>query len=363
MKHGIVEAVRNNRLPHALLLTGPDGVGKLPLATAIAQYVNCLEPTETDSCGKCSNCLKIAKTIHPDVHYVMPIISKTEGGKQLLTADFFEGFREKFVEEPYTSFAAWQRILDGDNKQLMISVGEIRELKRKAFLKAFEAKYKVFIVWNADRINVQGANAFLKVLEEPPERTLFLLTCSEPSRLLTTIQSRCQRIGLGRIPAAEIGAYLTAHKHATSDHAAEVAAVAEGSLAAACDFLQESSGDMYNQYAEWLRSVYSGNFVKITAAVEPIQSAGKEAQRMFLAYSVKKLRDSLLVGIGAEQLAVATSREMEFHRNFGKLLTPEKAERMVALIDESSRFVAGNASASMTFSVLSLKLHTILRSA
>jgi len=198
------EALQHNRLAHAIMLTGPAGVGKLAFANAIAQYVNCLNPTENDSCGKCSSCIKIRKAIHPDLRFVLPIISKTEGGKRYLTQDYFAQFRAPFVEDPYFSFSQWQQTLGGESKQLFISVNEIRELKRNVFLKAFEAKYKVVIVWQAELINREGANAFLKLLEEPPDKTLIIMTCSDPTRLLTTINSRCQRIPLHRIPKAEI---------------------------------------------------------------------------------------------------------------------------------------------------------------
>ncbi|RMG54864.1 MAG: hypothetical protein D6722_28555, partial [Bacteroidetes bacterium] len=215
----VQEAIRHNRLAHALLLTGPAGVGKLALATAIAQYVNCEQPTGGDSCGRCPQCLKISKGLHPDLRYVLPIISKTSGGRRYLTADYFDEFRQAFFADPYFGFAAWQRTLGGANKQLFISVHEIRDLKRGVYLKSFEGAYKCIIVWNAEYINTEGANAFLKLLEEPPDRTLILMTCSDPSLLLTTINSRCQRIPMQRIPTADIEGYLVRRKGVPAEQA------------------------------------------------------------------------------------------------------------------------------------------------
>lgn len=362
-KHSVQEALQHGRLPHALLLTGPDGIGKLAFATAIAQRVNCAAPTpDGDACGKCLHCQKIQKVVHPDVHFVLPIISKTEGGKQLLTEDFFGPFREQFSQDGYTSFEAWQKMLDGDSKQLMIGVNEIRELKRKANLKAFEAPHKVFILWNVDRMNVQAANAFLKLLEEPPEKTIFILTSSDASRLLTTIRSRCQRIGLGRVPAEEIAQYLMRTRNLPHSYAHEISLVSEGSVSAAISFSDESSGEVFSRFTEWLRAVYSGNYAKITDQVEHIESQSKEFIRLFLAFSVKKLRDSLLFSLGMDQIALSTQQEAEFHRNFSKVLTPAKVGRMVAEIDKTSRHIAGNANPQMALSALSLRMHGIIRS-
>lgn len=362
-KHSVQEALQHERLPHALLLTGPDGVGKLAFATAIAQRVNCAAPTpEGDSCGKCLHCLKIQKVAHPDVHFILPIISKTEGGKQLTTEDFFAPFRERFAADGYTSFEAWQKMLDGDSKQLMIGVNEMRELKRKSSLKAFEAPYKVFICWNVDRMNTQAANAFLKLLEEPPERTIFILTSSDASRLLTTIRSRCQRMALGRVPADAIADYLVRTRNVPHGHANEIAAVSEGSVSIAISFAEESSGEVFVRYTEWLRAVYSGNYAKIQDQVEHIESQSKEFMRLFLAFSVKKLRDSLLFSLGMEQIALATPQEADFHRNFSKVLNADKVGRMVVKMDEASRHIAGNANPQMVLSALSLRMHGIIRS-
>ena len=164
----IQDAIQQNRLPHALLLTGPAGVGELPLALALAQYINCRNPLQGDSCGTCSNCIKIHKAIHPDLTFILPIVSKKISGKQVLSDEHMDLFREQFLKNSYLNPSTWQQSLGGESKQLMISVHEIRELKRSIFLKAFEAPYKVIIVWQADRINKQGANAFFKVTGGAP---------------------------------------------------------------------------------------------------------------------------------------------------------------------------------------------------
>ena len=357
----VQSAIQKGRLPHAMMLRGPAGVGKLALANAIAQYINCLDPSPEDSCGKCSNCIKIAKGIHPDIHYVLPIISKKEKGKQWLTEDYFDEFRPHFFQDPYFSFEQWQQTLGGDNKQLMISVHEIRALKRKVFLKAFEGKYKVLILWQAERVRTEAANAFLKLLEEPPDKTIIIMTCSDPSQLLTTINSRCQQVAVGRLGKEEIQQYLQEKKELPADRAENLAVLAEGSIGQALTYIEESKQEMNDHYAAWLRMIYTGHYGRIHKEIEPISRESKEFQKLFLIFAVKKLRDSLLFHLGLEQLSLATSSEREFQQKFSQLVNPEKVEKMAALMDEGYRQIAGNANAAMVFAALSLRLHGVLR--
>ncbi len=360
-KAHVLAAIARGRLPHALMLRGPAGTGKLAMATAIAQYINCLNPTEEDSCGKCSNCIKIAKGIHADMHFVLPIISKKEKGKQWLTEDYFEEFRPHFFEDPYFSFEQWQQTLGGENKQLMISVHEIRALKRKVFLKAFEGKYKVIVLWQAERVRTEAANAFLKLLEEPPDKTIIIMTCSDPSQLLTTINSRCQQVSMGRLDKAEIQAYLQQSKGLEADRAESLAAIAEGSIGQALAYIDEEKMAMNTLYAGWLRMVYTGHYGRIQKEIEPISRESKEFQKLFLIFAAKKMRDSLLFHLGLEQLSLATTAEREFQSKFSQLINAEKVEKMVALMDDSYRQIAGNANAPMVFAALSLRLHAVLR--
>ena len=358
----LVEAVKHNRLPHALLLTGPAGVGELPLALALAQYVNCLQPENQDSCGKCSNCIKIHKAVHPDLNFIFPIISKKVSGKQLLSADHMDLFRENFLGNPYLNPSNWQQAQGGESKQLMISVHEIRELRKAIFLKAFEAPYKVVIVWQADRINIQGANAFLKLLEEPPEKTIFILTSSRPDSLLTTILSRCQRLSLERIEERLIREFLVTQKQVEDSKAQEVAEISAGSIGNAQEFLEENTLTLSQTYMNWLRAVYAGNYAKIQEQLGPIQSGSREWQKLFLNIALQKIRDSLHYHLDLPQLALSPQAELDFQQKFAPYVSPAKVEKISKELEGSLRQISGNANPHMTFSALSIKVHQILRS-
>jgi len=362
--HHIQDAIANNRLAHALLLVGPSGVGSLALAVALTQYVNCLNPTsDHDSCGKCSSCIKISKGIHPDIKYVLPIFSKTEGGKRLLSDSFFDQFRSHFFEDPYFSLDNWQETLGGVNKQLFISVHEIRELKKGIYLKSFEAKYKVLIIWHAELINKEGANAFLKLLEEPPERTLIIMTCSDPSKLLTTINSRCQRIRLSRIPKDQVQGYLQNQRGLPLEEAQDLALISEGSISQATALLSSHNQTLHQVYIEWLRAIYKGDYQDIQDHVGKILEESKEFQKRFLQVAVRKMRDSLLYHLGVHQLALAPKKEQAFQENFAKVMNPDKVEEAVALIEDSLRALTGNTNPQMVLTALSLRMHGILRRA
>ncbi|MCI4666679.1 MAG: hypothetical protein MRZ79_00860 [Bacteroidia bacterium] len=358
----VQESIEKGRLAHGILLMGPQGVGKMAMATAIAQYVNCLQPKDGDSCGKCSACIKISKGIHPDLTYILPVISKTEGGKRLLSASYFDQFREEFFTDPYYGFSEWQQQLGGMNKQLFISVHEIRELKKGIYLKSFEGKYKVVIIWNAEKINVEGANAFLKLLEEPPERTLILMTCSDPSLLLTTINSRVQRIMMGRIPEAEVLTYLQEKYQVEEGRAKEIARISEGSLGQARTYLSEGSQSMSRHYAEWMRAVYMGDYQKIQDQLDGVIEESKEFQKLFLEFGIKKMRDSLLYHLGISELALATDEETKFQENFSKVVNPEKVEQIITQMEDTYQAISGNANPRMGFTALSLRMHGILQS-
>lgn len=359
-KDTFFKMVNEGRIPHAMILKGADGVGKLPFAKAIAQFLNCEDPTPTDSCGKCASCSKISKAIHPDLHFILPIISKREGGKQWTTEDYFIDFRNHFLEYPYMSMGDWVEILGGENKQLSIHIHEIRELKRKMSLKAFEGNHKIVIIWNAERINPNAANALLKLLEEPPEKTHIILTVQDPSQLLTTIDSRCQRLVLHRIKEEEIVKRLVKNHGITEEHATQIAQISDGSIARADELVKETTNNILELYKTWLRNCYEGNYEAIHEWTSQMARENKEFQKMFLSFGVSKLRDSMLFSFQVDQLALVTDEERKFHQDFAKLLNVRKIEDMVRLTENALHNVSRNANSQMVFSVLCLQVHGAL---
>ncbi len=359
-KDSFMRMVKENRVPHALILKGKPGIGKLAFANAIAQYVNCENPTETESCGQCSSCSKIKKGIHPDVRYVLPIISNKVDGKNPVSDDFFPQFREQFFGHPYYSFNAWVAQMQGESKQVGIRINEIRELKRKISLKAFEGKYKVVIIWNAEKINNEAANAMLKLLEEPPERTMIIMTVSDTTGLLTTINSRCQRVQMHRIDEAALSAHLVAAHGLSQDRAMQIAQLAEGSVSEAEDMVQESNRSLSELYMQWLRTCHKGEFGEIQDLVEQVSKESKEFQKLFLSYALQKVRDSLLFSFHADHLSATTAEERDFQQKFSKFIQLNGIDELSRLLEDSLFYISRNASSPMVLSVLSLRIHSLL---
>ncbi len=359
-KATIRQMVQEQRLPHALILKGSPGIGKLAFANAIAQYINCENPSDGDSCGVCASCNKIRKGIHPDIRFILPIISKKMEGKQALSDDFFPQFRDHFFKQPYYSFNEWVTLMQGENKQVGIRIQEIRSLKRKIQLKAFEADYKVVIFWNAEKINTEAANAMLKLLEEPPERTILIMTVSDTTQLLTTINSRCQRVQLHRVPDPEVENYLVTQHGIGSDHAHQVTQLAEGSISRSLELVRESNKSLSELYISWLRLSLKGQFDEIQDWVGLVSKENKEFQKLFLGYALQKIRDSLLFSLNTPQLAGATPEEREFQKKFSRFIQSKGIEKMARLMEDALYHISRNANSQMVFTVLSLRVHSLL---
>jgi DNA polymerase III subunit delta' len=351
--------MKEDRLAHALILKGKSGIGKLAFATAIAQFINCEQPGLEESCGKCASCVKIAKGIHPDVRYVLPIISGKQEGKPPVSDDYFPQLREVFFGNPYYSFNEWIALMDGDNKQVGIRIHEIRELKRKITLKAFEAKYKVVIIWNAEKINTEAANAMLKLLEEPPERTIILMTVSDTSQLLTTINSRCQRIQMHRIDDKDLAGYLVTRHGLSEDHAFQLSQLAEGDITRALELAHETNKNVSELYMNWLRLCMKGNFAELQDWCELVVKENKEYQKLFLGFALQKMRDSLLFSFQAFSIAQVSAEEKAFQEKFSKFVSMGSMEQITRLIEDALYHVGRNVNSQMVFSVLSLRMHSL----
>ena len=359
-KETIRTMVSEQRLPHALILKGQPGIGKLAFPNPIAQFINCENPSDGESCGVCASCVKIRKGIHPDVRFVLPTVSAPGTGPKTVTDDFFPLFREQFFKKPYFSMTNWVALMQGENKQLGIRIHEIRELKRKMQLKAFEATYKVVIIWNAEKINREAANAMLKLLEEPPERTVMIMTVSDTTQLLTTINSRCQRVQLHRIQPEIMEQYLIDNYKLSPDRSQQVTQLSEGSVTKAIDLVNDANKSLSELYMHWMRVAMKGQFALIQEWVETVTKENKEFQKLFLSYAIQKIRDSLLFSFDIPQLATATKEEIEFQKKFSRYIQLNGIDKLARLLEDGLHFISRNANSQMVLTVLSLRIHSLL---
>lgn len=358
IKAHLVQTVKDNRVSHAQLFLGPEGSGSLALAVAYAQYVNCENKQEDDSCGVCGSCNKYQKLIHPDLHFSYPFFAK---GKDEVAATYLEEWRNAFLENPYMGLDFWRRHLDAENKQANINIAEAHDIIKKLSLKAFEAEYKVLIMWFPEFLDVQG-NALLKLIEEPPAKTLFLLVAENQDRILNTIISRTQLVKIPRLSHDDITLFLMQRRNALAQKANEIAFMADGNLQAALDLLEEESNPYFDLLLHWLRFVVTDTGLHIIRLCEEdFPKLGRENQKNFLLYAVNMFRQIVLMQQGLHQLVLLQGQELDFVQKFSSNFKIEQLEAAIDLLEKTHYKVERNANPKILFLDLSLQLVLIFK--
>lgn len=359
IKNKLIQTVKNGRISHTQLFLGAEGVGALPLALAYAQYINCLAPTETDSCGVCPSCVKFDKLIHPDLHFTFPTIAIE---KKKLSNDFMEEWRAAFTQNPYISELEWLLNLDAEGKkQGNITAEECRDIIRKLGLKPYEAKYKTVIIWLPEYLKLEG-NILLKLLEEPPAQTLILLVAQDADRVIATILSRAQTLRVARLTEDEVAYYLSSRLEADLQTAQAIARISEGSIAQAATLLKAGHANYFELFSTWMRLCYNSRkeLEKLTAWVDQTATEGREFLKSYLAYCQHMLRACFIYKFGTEELLKLTDQEKDFISKFSASLTQDNIPAIVHLVNQSSMHLERNADLKITFLNLSLYIGRLL---
>lgn len=362
----LVQGAARGRIGHAQLFTGDEGVGALPLAIAYAQYLNCTDRRDGDSCGQCPSCRQLAQLAHPDVHFVFPVNTpkgKSSGEKPL--SDHFMPQWRRLVAETggYFSEPMWYSAIEIDNKQGNISTFEADEIIRKLSFKAFESEYKIVIVWLPERMNTQAANKLLKIIEEPWEKTLFLMVSEAPDRLLPTILSRTQGVSVPAIPDDQAAAWLTARKNLAADDAAKIARLARGSLLEAQRILnqREVQDEYFELFVRLMRLSYEDRHLELLEWAETAASMGREEQKQLMENSIRLIRDSYMLTAGVDRIAFLSGREYEFCRKFAPFVHNGNIEQLVAEMESVIRQVAQNGNPRIIFPHFALTISKLIK--
>lgn len=364
-KQTLIRAVQNNHVAHALLFDGPPGSATLALALAFAAYVNCEDRQPTDACGRCASCIKMRKLVHPDVYPVFPVAStpKLKGN----TSEAFMPLWRDFVgQHPYRTLPEWLDFFGADNKQGNISAEEARNIVRKLSLKAYEGAYKVMIIWLPELMNVTSANALLKVLEEPPPQTLFLLATNAADKLLITILSRTQRVAVRAFTDDEVAMHLRQHLNLDEKRARQVAYLADGNLSEALQMVGDEPDrdrglDRHAWFADWMRLCYRQDLIALVKQADQFDALTKEKQKGLMDYSLSLCRDLFLWKHQATPLLRLPEEERTFIDNFAKVLEVPHLERVIDGLNEASYHIERNARAKMVMLDLSLYVSRLIR--
>ncbi len=365
LKAKLIQTIREGRISHAQLFWGAEGSGNLPLALAYAQYLNCANRTETDSCGLCPSCNKIQKLIHPDLHFAVPVNStkSVPADKKPITDHFLPQWREALIANPYLTEAGWYAAMDLDNKQGRISVYEANRIIEKLNFKAFESEYKILLLWLPERMGAEGANRLLKLVEEPPDKTVFLLVCEDPNRVIKTILSRAMPVRVPPIAEADICRALEQRAQVAAPLAAKVARLSEGSYSRALELLQSDSEK--SEYFEWftfmMRNAYAGNFLDLLDWLDELSKAGRERQKNFLLYAQQMLRESYMFNRGAEKAVYLMGEEESFAHKFSPFVNERNAEELLRQLNLAFGHIGQNGNPTMVFTDMFLQIGRLLR--
>ena len=373
VKRRFIRTVTEQRIPHAQLLRGPEGIGKLGLAIAYAQYICCENRTATDSCGICSSCVKYKKLAHPDLHFVFPVI-KPPSRTSVVCDDFIAEFRKMVLDNLYFGVNEWYAKISGDAKQGMIYGNESEEIIRKLSLKTYESEYKIMIIWLPEKMNVTCANKLLKILEEPPEKTVFLLVSNEPDHIITTILSRTQHIHIPRLSETEItNALLNNDDLDIEDEDANYAAhIANGSYLNAKAVLNEGDENKQNfeRFMMIMRLAWQVGNKKDHASLKTLKkwsddmaaaAMGRERQKNFLSYAQRLTRENFILNLQQPELNYLTSSEAGFSQRFSPFINERNVEDIMVEFDLAERQIEQNVNAKMIFFDLTLKIIMLLK--
>ncbi len=351
IKTKLIQTVRQNRVSHAQLLLGPPGSGKLALAFAYAQYINCEQKGDDDSCGRCPSCLKIGKMIHPDVHYSYPVIPRKSGDKPKST-DYLNEWREACGQNPYLNLNQWLAHIQAENKQGNISVAECHDIIRKLNLRTFEARYKILILWHPEYLKEAG-NVLLKIIEEPPENTLFLLVAEQPELILNTILSRTQLMRINRIAPMDLQTALQERHGQSPETAGQLASLTEGNYNEALSLLESETNDQTPMFREWIGLLLSKQGPDQVAWVDRFGKIGRENQKHFLRYVLHFMREAMLSTINGSNRI--TAEENEIAARISDRLDYSTVEWLVGELEKAHYHIERNANPRILMLDLSIR--------
>ncbi|MCJ0741821.1 DNA polymerase III subunit [Pedobacter montanisoli] len=357
-KKHLLQTVKENRISHAQLFLSPSGSGALPLAIAYAQYINCEDRTETDSCGACASCRKYEKYIHPDLHFSYPFFASKD---IKVATDVLEEWRQMLLENPYFDLDIWRSQLNADNKQANINMAECHDIIKKLSFKAFEAQTKVLIMWLPEFLDKEG-NALLKIIEEPPAHTLFILVAQNQEQILSTILSRTQLVKIPKLTDTDITTYLIEKAGVSQNLAEEFSFLADGNLIEANTLVNDISNNNAGYFAEWLRMGYGNKVSAMIAFTETAASWGRENQKNFLRYGINFLRECSLILSGAENLVKLPQSTMEVAQKLSvHVLSMPMIEALVEELEKAHYHIERNANPKILFLDVSLQLVKIIK--
>ncbi len=359
IKRRLTAMADEGRIAHALLFAGAEGTGALPLAIAFAQYINCTgSRSGGKACGQCPSCVKYDRLVHPDLHFVFPIITS---GPESKCDDDLKAWRQQLAEQPYFGLKQWTERLGG-SKAAVIPVTAAQAVMEKLSLKTYEARYKVMIIWLPEKMNESASNKLLKILEEPPAGTVFILVSEQTYGILPTILSRTQALRIPAIDDEAMAAELAARHHMEPDAARRTAHVAQGNMVKAIELA--TGGGTADEYLELfmrlMRTCYTRKVPDIIALSDDLARLSRDGLRNWLTYCLHMLRENFVAGLGESRISYMTDAEAAFSERFAAFVHIGNVEEMAREINLAIAQTEQNGNARIITTDLMLKLTVLL---
>jgi DNA polymerase-3 subunit delta' len=363
LKKQLIKGVQANHIAHAQLFLGRPGTANLPLALAYANYLNCENRGEEDACGSCPSCLKNTKYIHPDFHFSFPVAANEDvkSDQAKISNNFLKYWRSFLIADPFQSVENWVDHIGVGNKQLNISRDESRQIIKNLSLKAFEGKYKIMLIWLPEFFHPSAANALLKIIEEPADKTVFLLVSNNHEKLLGTITSRTQSVFVPAYSDEEVKQYLVDKHDVALSKAVQLAHIAQGDLHKAIGLKDDLADDTQKEFESWMRECYTADYGQLVRRSEQFHKWSKINQQQWLIHAGDIIREALIAGIQSDELMRIPAAHKTFVQNFSKTVSIEKAAEMSALLSDSAYYLERNASPKMTFMNISIEFMKVFK--
>ncbi len=354
--------VKEGRIPHAQLICGPEGVGTLPLAIAYARYICCTNRGETDACGECPSCVKFNKLVHPDLHFVYPVVKK-KSGKDVVSDDYISEWRSFVISNPYFGLNHWLDEMGAENAQALIYAKESDEIVRKLSLKSSEGGYKIMIIWLPEKMHPVCANKLLKLLEEPPAQTVFLLVSETPELILPTILSRTQRFNIRKLNETDIAETLQQKYGLQQQDAESVARLSNGNFIQAMEtiHLSEDNKLFFDLFINLMRLSYQRKLREMKLWSEQVAAMGRERQKNFLKYCQRMIRENFIYNFRERDLIYMNNEEKNFSARFAPFVNERNVMGIMHELSEAQAHVEQNVNPKMIFFDFSLKMIVLLK--
>ncbi len=360
IKERLIESFKQGRVPHAQLFSGIEGNGKMALALAYAQYINCANRCENDSCGVCPSCVKYSKLEHPDLHFSFPVVKK--GSSDTFSDDYIKEWREFLHQSPYISINNWVNELGAENKQPQIYEAESKRILQKLSKKAYESEYKVLIVYSPERMNVTCANKLLKLIEEPEPKTIIIFVSDTPEQIITTILSRCQNVVIPPIKEEDLAEVLVNLRALDDRSAVELARMSSGSYLRAQELLVQSESDQFNfeQFKSLMRLAFQKNVIGLKEWSDVMSKIGRERQKQFFVYTQRLIRESFIANFKNKDLNYLSAIEDEFVSKFAPYANERNITAMLMQMENAEFHIERNVNAKMVFFDVALKFTQLI---